>query len=57
MAKKPFQQVKHVFSINVKELKNIPILAKFIKDAKDFESATTLGAAENVPDDGDFASG
>ena len=38
------EEVKHVFSIDVKELKNIPVLAKFIKDAKDFEAATlTLG--------------
>ena len=52
MSKKPYQQVKHVFSINVKELKNIPILAKFIKDARDYETATFTGAkTENVEED------
>ena len=52
LSRKPFQQVKHVFSINVKELKNIPILAKFIKDAKDYENATfTGGKTENVEED------
>ena len=38
--KKPYQQVKHVFDINVKELKNIPILARFIREAKQFENAS-----------------
>ena len=42
--------MKHVFNINVKELKNIPVLAKFIKDSKDFESATLHGT-ENVQDE------
>ena len=50
-----------MFSINVKELKNIPILAKFIKDAKDFESATLHGVStketENVEEDGEFSVG
>ena len=55
-SRKPFQQVKHVFSINVKELKNIPILAKFIKDAKDYECATfTGGKTENVEEDQEVA--
>ena len=31
--KRPYQQVKHIFEITVKELKNIPILAKFIREA------------------------
>jgi hypothetical protein len=31
---RPFNQVKHVFEIKVKELKNIPILDKMIKDSK-----------------------
>ena len=36
--------MKHVFAIDVKELKNIPVLTKFIKEAKDYEAATlTLG--------------
>ena len=28
-------KVQHVFSIDVKQLKNIPVLAKFIKEARD----------------------
>jgi hypothetical protein len=40
----------------VKELKNIPVLAKFIKDAKDFESATLHGA-ENVAEENEFSNG
>jgi len=28
--RKPYHQVKHVFEIKVKELKNIPLLNKFI---------------------------
>lgn len=39
-ANKAFQLVKHTFDINIKELKNIPILTKFIREAKDFETAT-----------------
>lgn len=35
-----YQQVKHIFDINIKELKNIPILTRFIREAKDFENAT-----------------
>ena len=35
LAKLTYTQVKHIFSIDVKQLKNIPVLAKFIKDAKD----------------------
>ena len=38
-AKKMYTQVKHVFSVDIKELKNIPILTKFIKEARDYESA------------------
>lgn len=37
-----YQQVKHTFDINVKELKNIPILTRFIREAKDFENATLM---------------
>lgn len=29
-----------MFDINIKELKNIPILTRFIREAKDFENAT-----------------
>lgn len=29
---RPYKKVKHVFEIRVKELKNIPILDKLIKD-------------------------
>jgi hypothetical protein len=44
LSKQVYQQVKHVFAIDVKELKNIPVLTKFIKEAKDYEAATlTLG--------------
>ena len=32
-ADKPFKQLKHVFEIKVKELKNIPILDKLIRDS------------------------
>lgn len=28
---------KHTFEIGVKELKNIPILAKFIREARDYQ--------------------
>jgi len=35
LAKLTYHQVKHIFSIDVKQLKNIPVLGKFIKDAKD----------------------
>jgi ribosomal protein L32 len=37
--KRPFKQAKHVFEINVKELKNIPILAKFIRESQDYNKA------------------
>jgi len=37
--KKPYDQVKHIFDINVKELINIPVLARFIREAKDYENA------------------
>jgi len=28
--RKPFKQIKHIFEIKVRELKNIPLLNKFI---------------------------
>jgi hypothetical protein len=28
--RKPYKQIKHIFEIRVKELKNIPVLNKFI---------------------------
>ena len=37
--KRPYKQAKHIFEINVKELKNIPILAKFIREAQDYNKA------------------
>ena len=57
MAKLTYHQVKHVFSIDVKQLKNIPVLAKFIKEARDLQSATmqTGHKEEDVAeDDADF---
>ena len=39
-SKMTFHQTKHVFSIDIKQLKNIPVLTKFIKDAKDLQAAT-----------------
>jgi hypothetical protein len=32
--------VKHTFDINIRELKNIPILTRFIRESKDFENAS-----------------
>jgi hypothetical protein len=37
--KRPYKQAKHIFEINVKELKNIPVLAKFIREAQDYNKA------------------
>ena len=34
LSKLSYHQVKHVFSIDIKQLKNIPVLAKFIKEAR-----------------------
>lgn len=34
LSKLTYLQVKHVFSIDVKQLKNIPVLSKFIKEAR-----------------------
>lgn len=36
---KPYNKVKHIFEIQVKELKNIPILDKLVKDISSLESA------------------
>ena len=41
--------MKHVFSIDIKELKNIPVLAKFIKDARDFQSTTIVNQSTGLP--------
>ena len=38
--KKPHTQIKHVFDINVRQLQQIPILDKFIRDSDDFEKST-----------------
>ena len=46
-----------MFSIEVKQLKNIPVLTKFIKDAKDLQNATlNAGHKEEDVEDEDFAS-
>lgn len=37
LAKLTYHQVKHVFSIDVKQLKNIPVLTKFIKEARELD--------------------
>lgn len=56
LAKLTYHQVKHIFSIDVKQLKNIPVLGKFIKDAKDLQ-AVSLGAhKEEDVEDEDFVS-
>lgn len=39
---RPYTKVKHAFEIQVKELKNIPILDKLIKDVAAHENAKTL---------------
>lgn len=39
--------MKHVFDITVKELKNIPLLTKFIREAKAYEEATQTVSAES----------
>jgi hypothetical protein len=50
-----YHQVKHVFSIDIKQLKNIPVLGKFIKDARELQ-AVSLGGAHKEEDveDEDF---
>ena len=40
--------MKHVFDINIKELKNIPILTRFIREARDFENATLARARKTL---------
>jgi hypothetical protein len=40
----------------VKGLKNIPVLGKFIKDARDFQSATMGTHKEEDVEDEDFVS-
>ena len=37
---RPYKKVKHIFEIKVKELKNIPILDKLIKDISRNEQAS-----------------
>jgi hypothetical protein len=36
---RPYRKVKHIFEIQVKELKNIPLIDKLIKDLSAVESA------------------
>jgi hypothetical protein len=36
---RPYRKVKHIFEIQVKELKNIPLIDKLIKDLSSVESA------------------
>lgn len=36
---RPYRKVKHMFEIQVKELKNIPILDKLIKDISSIENS------------------
>lgn len=40
--------MKHTFDINIKELKNIPILTRFIREAKEFENATRKNMKESA---------
>ncbi len=40
-APKHYKKVKHIFEVRVKELKNIPILDKLIKDISSNEQANT----------------
>ena len=59
LAKLTYHQVKHVFSIDIKQIKNIPVLSKFIREAKDLQLATmqTQRKEEDVDeDDQDFVS-
>lgn len=37
---KPYKQIKHIFEIKVKELKNIPILDRLIKDLTSHDAAS-----------------
>lgn len=55
LAKLSYHQVKHVFSIDVKQLKNIPVLSKFIKEARNLQYVTLKTKEEDVEDE-DFAS-
>ena len=48
--------MKHVFSIDIKQLKNIPVLARFIKDSKDLQAATLNSHQEENVEDEDFVS-
>lgn len=48
--------MKHVFSIDIKGLKNIPVLGKFIKDAKDQQAVTLNSHKEEDVEDEDFVS-
>ena len=36
---RPYKKVKHIFEIQVRELKNIPILDKLVKDLSGLETA------------------
>lgn len=49
--------MKHIFSIDVKQLKNIPVLSKFIKEARQLQyvSLRAEQKEEDVEDE-DFAS-
>lgn len=37
--KKPYNQIKHVFDIQIKQIQQMPLLAKFIRDLDDNEQA------------------
>lgn len=57
LAKMTYHQVKHVFSIDVKQIRNIPVLTKFIREARDLQMATLGRAAvqeEDVDEEADF---
>ena len=54
LAKLTYHQVKHVFSIDVKQLKNIPVLGKFIKDAKELQAVSIGAHKEEDVEDEDF---
>lgn len=56
LAKLTYHQVKHIFSIDVKQLKNIPVLGKFIKDAKDLQAVSVGAHKEEDVEDEDFVS-
>lgn len=45
---RPFKKLKHIFEIQVKELKNIPILDKLIKDLNSLESSKTQHSTKHT---------